>query len=102
MQTAVSVIPFAIFASVLPVQGLMMSASRGSAGPSGSAPTMVCTISLPVRVRTRSRRSAAVPKRVSVDQTVSLTIGWISYPAFISSPISRTAFAWVQKEPQMA
>lgn len=41
MQTAVSVIPLAILASVFPVQGLMIKASRQIRGPSGSASTMV-------------------------------------------------------------
>ena len=41
MVTAVSVIPFAIFARVLPVQGAIIRYSRGFFGPSGSAAVTV-------------------------------------------------------------
>ena len=41
MQTAVSVMPLAILASVFPVQGARIRASNRMAGPSGSASTTV-------------------------------------------------------------
>ena len=42
MHTAVSVIPAASFASVLPVHGEIIRISRGEAGPSGSASLILC------------------------------------------------------------
>ena len=47
MHTAVSVIPWESFARVFPVQGAMISASKGEVGPNRSATGIVWTISLP-------------------------------------------------------
>ena len=66
METLVSVIPFAIFDKVLPVQGQMIRASSGVFGPNGSASVMVWISSLPVRRRSFSKTVAAGAKRVSV------------------------------------
>lgn len=75
MQTAVSVMPLASLASVFPVQGLTISASSDSFGPSGSASVMLCMTRCPVTSSARTSRASARPKRVSVVQTVSLAIG---------------------------
>ena len=66
MVTAVSVIPFASFARVLPVQGAIISASSGFFGPRGSAPVTVWIIPLPQRASTLEISSDALPNLVSV------------------------------------
>ena len=78
IHTAVSVIPLAIFAKVFPVHGEMINPSSGLRGPNGSASTTVWIACLWQMVSVFSISSFAVPKRVSVVQTVSLKIGWIS------------------------
>ena len=75
MATALSVMPWASFARVQPVQGAMSSASIGSRGPRGSASAMLATTGLPARVSRRRRFSSAEPKRVSVPAAVSLISG---------------------------
>ena len=71
MHTTVSVIPFAIFASVFPVQGAIISASSGRLGPSGSASAIVRIGGLPVISDTLLIRSAHFPNRVSVVADIS-------------------------------
>ena len=85
MVTAVSVMPQAILARVLPVQGAMTKASRGEAGPSGSAMAIVWMTGREQMAQIRSIRRAEVPNRVSVEYTHSLTIGCMSYPFSLSS-----------------
>ena len=75
MVTALSVMPWASFARVLPVHGAMSSASSGSAGPSGSASAIVVITPRPHSAARRLIFSAAVPKRVSVSAAVSLIMG---------------------------
>lgn len=66
MQTGVSVIPFASFASVLPVQGAITSASSDTFGPRGSASAIVFIIFRSHTPSILSIHSRAVPNRVSV------------------------------------
>ena len=74
--TALSVMPCASFASVLPVQGAISRASSPSAGPSGSASAIVVTTRRPPLSSMRRRMcAAAVPKRLSVSAALSLMIG---------------------------
>ena len=79
MVTAVSVIPWFIFAMVFPVQGAIMSASIGFAGPRGSASAIECTGCAPHSELRRDIKSADVPKRVSVARAeradVSVSLG---------------------------
>ena len=63
--TDVSVIPFAIFAMVFPVQGAIISSDKGDAAPSGSASSIVCIGLLPVMSVTVLISSFAEKKRVS-------------------------------------
>ena len=79
MVTAVSVMPWFIFAMVFPVQGAIMSASIGFAGPRGSASAIECTGCAPHSELRRDIKSADVPKRVSVAAAVSLMMGTSSY-----------------------
>ena len=64
--TVVSVIPLAILAKVLPVQGAIIKASRLIFGPSGSASTIEFMTLLPVIFSTFKIKSLFVPKRVDV------------------------------------
>jgi hypothetical protein len=65
--TAESVMPRESFERVLPVQGAIISASRGTVGPSGSASLTVYMISRPVISSTLLTKLSAVPKRVEVE-----------------------------------
>ena len=68
--TGVSVMPCAIFASVLPVHGATSISSSPMEVPIGSASTMVVIGCLPVRVSISRRKSSALKKRVSKDDTL--------------------------------
>ena len=62
-----SVIPFASFASVLPVHGSITSASRIAFGPIGSASLIVCIISFPVFLISSFLKKSHSPNLVSVE-----------------------------------
>ena len=64
---AVSYMPQASLPRVLPVQGAMTSTSRSFLGPMGSASSMVWMMGRPQSASSRARKSAAAPKRVSVE-----------------------------------
>ena len=75
MVTAVSAMPFASLAMVLPVAGAITSTSNSFLGPMGSTDRMSHRTSCPVRSSSRSSRSSEAPKRVSVKAEVSDTMG---------------------------
>lgn len=96
--TDVSVMPWAIFESVQPVHGAIISRSSSFLGPIGSASFTVFIISFPVMRFTVSHSSRALPKRVSVEYTMLLIIGTMSAPMSASVCISRTARFMVQND----
>ena len=83
--TGPSVMPLASFASVLPVQGAMTSASIAPCGPRGSASTIFRTARRPATASTRVTKSSAVPKRVEYFAAFSDRIGTISCSRAMSS-----------------
>ena len=100
--TGVSAIPDDSFASVFPVQGAMTRASIMFLGPMGSAPVIVCIISLPQIFSILSLKLSAVPKRVSVLYALKDIIGTISVPEFFSSSIYGITLSNVQNDPHKA
>ena len=86
--TALSVIPAASFAMVLPVQGAMTSTSKSLPGPTRSAAVMLRMTSRPVISSSRRMKPPARPKRLSVDAAVSLIRAVSSH-----SRLSRSAAA---------
>ena len=95
MVTAVSVMPDASFAMVLPVHGAITSASMGILGPRGSASAMLQTGILPVSSKSLCLKPSAVPKRLSVPDAVSLMMGTSSYFS-LKAPSSLNSFSYVQ------
>ena len=75
MVTAVSVMPAASLAMVLPVAGAITRTSSSPFGPMGSTAGMSHSTSRPVSSSIRSIRSSEVPKRVSVKAEVSEAMG---------------------------
>ena len=75
-----SVIPFAILPSVLPVHGAIISASKSLFGPTGSACLIEWIAGRPQIFSIRSINDAAVPKRVSSLYEISDSIGVIDTP----------------------
>ena len=75
MVTAVSAMPLASFAMVLPVAGAITSTSSSFLGPMGSTDGMSHRTSCPVRSSSRSSSSSDVPKRVSVKAEASEAMG---------------------------
>ena len=75
MVTELSVMPEASFARVLPVQGEIISASRGFSGPRGSASATEQIISRPQSDLTREENSLQSQNLVSVEQARSLMMG---------------------------
>ena len=71
IKTGVSLIPFASFDSVLPVQGAITSISSIDFGPIGSAAGMVVIGSLLLISFASLRKSFDFPKRVSVVEALS-------------------------------
>ena len=63
ISTGVSVMPFASFARVFPVQGAIRRISRYPLGPMGSAASMVRMGSRPVRPLILRMYSSVLPKR---------------------------------------
>ena len=78
--TAVSVIPFASLASVLPVQGHTIRASKSFFGPIGSASTIEEMIFSPQISSTFAFSSEAFANLVSDAATISENIGVILIP----------------------
>ena len=76
--TEVSVIPFASFPRVFPVQGSIKRTSKSAFGPMGSAPFMVVMGSFPQISVMRLIKSADFPKRVSIEEAPSDIIGVMS------------------------
>ncbi len=102
MQTGVSIIPSAIFASVFPVQGDTTSISNIRFGPMGSAAVISWIIGFPQRSQRRLRWLCAVPKRVSSVYALSDIIGVTSQPSVISRSRHSIEAEKVQNEPQSA
>ena len=97
--TVLSVIPFAIFASVFPVQGATMSASyppRVIFSSASRIDSIGFSLQIPVTV---SLSVSALPNRVSVSRDASDNIGVTLFTAAIVFNTS-IDLAWVQNEPQ--
>lgn len=101
-MTGVSIIPYASFARVFPVQGAISIASNIFLGPTGSASSMVLITFFCVILSRYSICSAALPKRVSSPAALKDIIAVTSAPASISFSSSSNAFLKVQKEPHTA
>ena len=90
MVTAVSVTPLASLARVFPVHGAITSTSKSRSGPTRSAPVIVRIIAFPVMPSSLSIKSRAVPKRLSVEQAVSLMRAVTSYSSESFSASAKT------------
>lgn len=99
--TVESVIPLAIFASVLPVQGETIRQSKLPPVTVSSAALMLVIGTLPVISETEDISDAAVPNRVSVLSTASDKAGVISFPSESRFSVS-SEYLCVQNEPQIA
>ena len=100
--TGVSLMPWASFARVAPVQGAMIIAPAMFWGPRGSAPCSVSMGWLPVAAYRRIFQSAARPKRVSSPAALKLISGRIFVPPAAMRPMSGRTFSKVQKLPHSA
>ena len=102
MVTGVSVIPFAIFPKVLPVQGATTSTSQIFLGPMGSASSIVLIIFLLVIFSTSAMNDSAVPNLVSLVLALVDIIGIMSYPSSTSFLSYAIDLLKVQKEADRA
>lgn len=102
LNTGVSVMPSASFASVLPVQGATTSTSNIFLGPIGSVVVNSWSTVLPVISYSRAACCCAVPKRVSREYALWDIIGVTSQPSDTSSSSCSNTLANVQNEPQTA
>ena len=93
INTGVSDIPFASLDSVLPVHGAITRMSTSDLGPIGSAPGMVVMGSLPLIAFARSRKSAQLPKRLSVVEARSENIVRSFAPQSFKFSIALNIFA---------